>query len=174
MMTDKKGISPLIATVLIIGFTIVLAAVVMQWGGSFVKQLTEEQAESAEAQTKCIGMDFDVGVIDISDDITQAATGTAGKITFKVTSNMEKSIGDLVVQLVDDSEGSTVTLAHNDPTGVFSLSGYGVDTFDVTIEAGSDAITTSDQLRVIPKVTLNDESVVGCSADVANIVNIIA
>ena len=29
---EKKGISPLIATVLILGFTVALAAVIMTWG----------------------------------------------------------------------------------------------------------------------------------------------
>ncbi|MBU1246318.1 MAG: archaellin/type IV pilin N-terminal domain-containing protein [Nanoarchaeota archaeon] len=32
----KRGISPLIATVLLIGFTIVLAALVFRWGDSFL------------------------------------------------------------------------------------------------------------------------------------------
>ena len=31
-MMNKKGISPLIATVLLIGFAVALAAVVMTWG----------------------------------------------------------------------------------------------------------------------------------------------
>ncbi len=34
---NEKGVSTLIETVLIIGFTIVLAAVVMTWGGQFRK-----------------------------------------------------------------------------------------------------------------------------------------
>ena len=38
----KRGISPLIATVLIIGFTIVLAAVVIQWGGFLVNKLKQD------------------------------------------------------------------------------------------------------------------------------------
>ena len=38
----KRGISPLIATVLIIGFTIVLAAAIFQWGGSLVNKLKQD------------------------------------------------------------------------------------------------------------------------------------
>ena len=36
---DKRGISPLIATVLIIGFTVALAAVIITWGGRFILRL---------------------------------------------------------------------------------------------------------------------------------------
>ena len=34
----KRGISPLIATVLLIGFTVTLAAVIMTWGGGFTRE----------------------------------------------------------------------------------------------------------------------------------------
>ncbi len=40
---NKNGISPLIATVLIIGFTVSLTAIVMVWGRGLVTQTTEEQ-----------------------------------------------------------------------------------------------------------------------------------
>jgi len=53
MYKNKKGISPLIATVLIIGFTIVLAALVIQWGGDLFKGFQEETGKSAELSTKC-------------------------------------------------------------------------------------------------------------------------
>jgi len=52
-MKDKKGISPLIATVLIIGFTIVLAALVIQWGGDLFKGFQEETGKSAEVSMAC-------------------------------------------------------------------------------------------------------------------------
>ena len=47
-MMNKKGISPLIATVLLIGFAVALAAVVMTWGLDFIKTT----AETTEEQTK--------------------------------------------------------------------------------------------------------------------------
>tara|TARA_Y100000310_G_scaffold269523_1_gene282748 strand:+ start:3036 stop:3536 length:501 start_codon:yes stop_codon:yes gene_type:complete len=47
-MMNKKGISPLIATVLLIGFAVALAAVVMTWGLDFIRTT----AETTEEQTK--------------------------------------------------------------------------------------------------------------------------
>lgn len=46
-MKNKKGVSPLIATVLLIGFAVALAAVVMTWGLGFI----EQTAETTEKQT---------------------------------------------------------------------------------------------------------------------------
>jgi len=42
MKMNKKGISPLVTTVLIIAFTVALACIVMTWGGSFMRQQKEE------------------------------------------------------------------------------------------------------------------------------------
>lgn len=44
----SKGISPLIATVLIIGFTIVLAGMIIAWGGDLFKSVQESQGKSSE------------------------------------------------------------------------------------------------------------------------------
>lgn len=50
---NKRGISPLIATVLIIGFTIVLAALVFQWGGGVFKDIQEQTGEQSELSILC-------------------------------------------------------------------------------------------------------------------------
>ena len=50
----KKGLSPLIATVLLIGITISLASLVMVWGQALFKQTTEDTGKSAQAEINCI------------------------------------------------------------------------------------------------------------------------
>ena len=52
-MKTKKGISPLIATVLLIGFTVALAAVIMTWGLDYIKKTTEKTGETTEEQLSC-------------------------------------------------------------------------------------------------------------------------
>ena len=52
---NKKGISPLIATVIIIGFTIVLAAGVIYWGTGFFKNIQEKTSQGAALNTLCAG-----------------------------------------------------------------------------------------------------------------------
>ncbi len=57
-MKNKKGISPLIATVLLIGFAVALAAVVMTWGGGFIRKTTEETGTTAEKTMMCARLDL--------------------------------------------------------------------------------------------------------------------
>ena len=53
-MRNKRGISPLIATVLVIGFTIALALVIFTWGKTFTQTLTEDTGKKAEQQLGCL------------------------------------------------------------------------------------------------------------------------
>lgn len=69
---SKKGISPLIATVLIIGFTIVLAALVMQWGGGLFKSVQEQTGKTSEFKIVCSsrlsGLDINAKGADVTID----------------------------------------------------------------------------------------------------------
>ncbi len=49
----KRAISPLIATVLLIGFTVALAAVIMTWGQGFTKKITGETETTTEQALEC-------------------------------------------------------------------------------------------------------------------------
>ncbi|HLD03081.1 MAG TPA: archaellin/type IV pilin N-terminal domain-containing protein [Candidatus Nanoarchaeia archaeon] len=59
---NSKGISPLIATVLIVGFTVALAAVIFTWGVNFTKETTEKTTQQANVAQKCGQISFDVDV----------------------------------------------------------------------------------------------------------------
>lgn len=78
-MYNKRGISPLIATVLIIGFTIVLAVLVIAWlSGVFEGELDTEQC-SVEGQKFCAGLGGIGGLLDVT--ATQAAADAAVNIS---------------------------------------------------------------------------------------------
>ncbi len=49
----KKAVSPLIATVLLIGFTVAIGVFVYLWYGSFIKEQTEKQGALSEIKTAC-------------------------------------------------------------------------------------------------------------------------
>ena len=55
-MKTKEGVSPLIATVLVIGFTIVLSALVVQWGGGLFKGVQERTGATAELSEECTSL----------------------------------------------------------------------------------------------------------------------
>ena len=52
-MMNNKGISPLIATVLIIGFTVALAAMIMTWGTDFIRGTTEDVDRQRQTALLC-------------------------------------------------------------------------------------------------------------------------
>lgn len=95
----KRGISPLIATVLIIGFVIVLALVVVTWGGGFIKSTTKETGETALKQIDCLQ--------DINIDISSACDNY-GSVVVNVVNNGET---DILKFLVKTNIGAGETLS---------------------------------------------------------------
>jgi len=53
MLKSKKGVSPLIATVLLIAFAVALGAVVMNWGRSYVEDTANFAREKSDLEVKC-------------------------------------------------------------------------------------------------------------------------
>lgn len=51
---NKKGISPLVATVLLVGFTLALAIVVWMWAGGFLEERAQKAGKIANAEISCI------------------------------------------------------------------------------------------------------------------------
>ncbi|MEK6937207.1 MAG: archaellin/type IV pilin N-terminal domain-containing protein [Nanoarchaeota archaeon] len=99
---NKKGISPLIATVLLIGFTVALAGVVITWGGGFIKNITEGTEERTASTLACAGdLNFEITKVKCAND------NALGEITVD-------NKGDLALHKIafrffdvnDDSKGS--------------------------------------------------------------------
>ena len=70
MNRQKKGMSPLIATVLLIGFAVALAALVMTWGLDFIKGQTGRVDDSTQQALLCVNeLDFKIEVDCTGDKI---------------------------------------------------------------------------------------------------------
>lgn len=83
---NKKAISPLIATVLLIGFAVALAAVVMTWGGGFIRSTTESTEIQAETTLMCATkLNFDVKADCTNNQLIIDNKGSVGitKLTIK-------------------------------------------------------------------------------------------
>ena len=58
---SKKGISPLIATVLLIAFAVALGAVVMNWGRSYVEDTAADAERTSQTKVDCsLGVDLEI------------------------------------------------------------------------------------------------------------------
>jgi len=99
---NKKGISPLIVTVLLIGFTIVLAALVIRWGSELVSSLTQEQSCQNEATISCTSnVEFEISTASIDDDDNEASLNQF--VSLNLVSNGNKDIlGGYIVRVHTD------------------------------------------------------------------------
>ncbi|MDD5254064.1 MAG: hypothetical protein PHG05_03080 [Candidatus Nanoarchaeia archaeon] len=57
---SKKGISPLIATVLLVGFIIVILLIALVWAKNYVQERAAKEGKLAEKKLECENLDFSV------------------------------------------------------------------------------------------------------------------
>jgi len=132
----KRGISPLVATVIIIGFTIVIATVVFRWSSGFFESNTEEQSEEIQVATTCVG--------DVNPKVKQACI-LGDKIRFLIENNGVQDITGFVFKI----EGEDVNIN----------STYGVDSFRsknlyASYNGMPDKIKT---IKIYPKIMINNK-----------------
>jgi len=60
-MLNKRAITPLIATILLIGFTVVLAAIIITWGSSLTKSILERSESIKEREINCFS-DYKINI----------------------------------------------------------------------------------------------------------------
>lgn len=120
---EKKGISPLIATVLLIGFTIVLAAVVMRWGGEFVRETTEETACETEIASACINLRFDIE--NVANNLDQQGAPT-NSVDIYLSSRSDQPIDGFRFILWNGSEVGNTREELTVPLEPFTTNTYNV------------------------------------------------
>lgn len=133
---NKKAISPLIATVLIIGFTVALAAIVMTWGSTFIRDTTETTERSTAQAIKC--------ATDLSFDITNVSCSATGTTKAVVVDNRGNVDIESLMFRVHYENGSVVK---DSTAGASGLGKYEVTAF--TVSAISGATTRVETIATI-------------------------
>jgi len=134
-LLNKKGISPLIATILVIGITVIIAVLVTTWLQSSTEGLKCTQECQVQGSSAC---QFSFGELEAAFDGTTVTVSNTGSQTYNLT-----------YVTTDSSTGSTV--AEGIVEG--SVSGFGVTT--------SDIVSSGDEIKVIAGVYPDVE---GCGA----------
>ncbi len=138
-MAGKRGISPLIATVLIIGFTVALGAVIFLWGSDFIKGLLGSAEEAQERATSCAAATFKL------DDVEQTAED---KLKLTVDNTGQENIKSVIVRITGDKGITSVT----EP----GLVSGDKKAYDVTFDPVQVGVVTS--IEVIPTLDINKKS----------------
>ncbi len=138
---NKKGISPLIATVIIIGFTIVLAALVIQFGTNFLKQTTEGAERQGTLKQLCT---INLASLDMK------ATKTAGGYDILIDNKNNVKVEGLIMRAYESpTKVGTIVKTTDDK----ELAGYILEPFSVqTLSVAAPTGITPKEVGILPKV----------------------
>jgi len=157
MNLSKKGISPLIATVLVIGFTVALAAVILTWGTGFTKKISKSTEETTETQLACAQ--------DVNFDVTAACYDMANDgVQFIVENNGNRDLTNFSVRL---KISATDVVAGNVPSS--TVPRFGLKTFFVTDLDIPDLLGRAGEVKevtLVPVIKVGDKEVT-CSQSIA-------
>jgi flagellin-like protein len=142
---DKRGISPLIATVLIIGFTIVLAVLVITWISGTVTDQTDLTDCMVEVESVCLET-----IGKISGTAVYSGAGGIYDISLSNDGSNELEIKAISVLVSGASDANVADLT--------DLGGYSTNTDQYTSTSTTDDSTL---LRIIPIVN-NGECTAEC------------
>ncbi len=154
MKMFKKGISPLIATVLIIGFTVALAAIIMTWGTTFSKGMQKSTEATTEEQLACAQ--------DVDIDLSSACVKDANSLTLTLKNDGSKDIEKFSVRMYKDAANvatDTTTLV-----GAPYLGAYDLKPQDVTIAGPLSGFAgTITLVEIIPVIKIGEKTLT-CAA----------
>ncbi|MCK5629639.1 MAG: hypothetical protein KAI26_03410 [Nanoarchaeota archaeon] len=149
----KKGVSPLIATVLLIAFAVSLGAVVMNWGRGYV-ETTMTQADVQSAEKISCSMDTSIGVVQVGDKqrlcIDDAATNATLNFTLINTGSATLQGVQILVIPVSGAPPDPVEVGSETPKSGMMYAG--------TILSGNRS--TIDQIEIAPIILVKGVKVV--------------
>lgn len=113
---SKKGVSPVIATTLLITITIILAIIVFIWAKSFIGEAVEKNGERAE--NSCDLITFDVRARIEGEDLALDITNQ-GNVPIYGAEVRQKSLGSIKIagslqgETVSTGQVGTIKIDHN-------------------------------------------------------------
>ena len=151
MIINKKGISPLIATVLIIGFTIVIAALVITWGTNLFKKTQERTGEVSDLNLACTEV---LGGMSLTQTNVDEST-----ITLTIDNGAGRDVNGFVVRVYNTGETSADTIDTEEepssvvsPDGSYIIGGNSLKTFTITFD--NTVVPEPVKVGVRPKVVV--------------------
>jgi flagellin-like protein len=165
-MIMKRGISPLIATVLLIGFTVILSILVVTWVSSIVETQTEGTTADVGAQKQCL---------ESIGDLSATFTGT-GPYTINIANSGNVNFDDVIVQWGSASNFETTNLSSDlggfssESSTTLTLNVYDTATL-IPLYGGVECKSITISIPIIVAVCNNDgncdagETCINCPGD---------
>lgn len=100
----KRGVSPLIATVLLIAFAVALGAVVMNWGRTYAQDTQDKVQKTADEDLACtLDVDLEVVILSSGVKLCYGGSGTDGYIQATLKNTGKKAIISTDISIIGAS-----------------------------------------------------------------------
>jgi flagellin-like protein len=103
-LQNKRGISPLIATVLLIAFAVALGAVVMNWGKNYVQTTAVDAQKSGQAKQKCTSTNIEFIQVSGIPKVCVNDLQNATEIEFTIKNKAPHEIIDIEITILGDDD----------------------------------------------------------------------
>ncbi|MEK6816622.1 MAG: archaellin/type IV pilin N-terminal domain-containing protein [Nanoarchaeota archaeon] len=141
----RKGVSPLIASVLLIGFTVTITSLIIIWGRTFTAERADKEQAISEAQLNCNNLDFTVTSADYSSGALTLSLGIKNKGM--------TTIDSFVFRI---NEGAAVIESGEKVEGIQEKT-VGIE------DASFSGIPSISQVEIIPKIRVARNYYIPCS-----------
>ena len=161
-INSKKGVSPLIATVLLIAFAVALGAVVMNWGRGYIEQTQTLAADQSDALIICsTKIDLDLIEIDYEKQACFNASGNGGDGTVQLILENRGTYGLEKIQFRAITDGSNVPVSQTENSSIGdSVLGPGeAGYFEINLTGDNTDATKVKQVAITPVVSVSGNEV---------------
>ena len=181
MLTQKRAISPLVATVLLIAFAVALGAIVMNWGKGYIETQAETTETQGGIQTDCARY-IDLNIVKISGErqiCYNESTGSendTGILKYVLRNDGTLDIPGFKIQVIGENGAENIDAWNESIPSGGVLSSKGMDnaslyTYNKTIVGNVTQITFKPYIDVAgqsenvvcPKGELSVDNVDTCS-----------
>ena len=112
---NKKGISPLIATVLLVGFVVVIAASIWMWYGGVVTEHIQKQSALNQIKKDCVSVDLSLKSAELQNNKIKVDIENSGSQAIQGVLLIERCDGKSYTVdesiLLEPGESQTITIA---------------------------------------------------------------
>jgi flagellin-like protein len=159
-LMNKKGVSPLIATVLLIAFAVALGAIVMNWGRGYVEDTQSFARSTSESQLICSSaVDLDFNVKNVVVDLQQ---GSYAKVNMTIEGMGDHIIESFVIQLFNDPKGQGITIYANNTT-TDRLQSFQVKNYNFSVNrTGDNKVENITRFVMIPRILSQNDNQTAC------------
>jgi flagellin-like protein len=145
IIKQKRGVSPLIATILLIAFAVALGAVVMSWGRSV------DISGESDSIEKCAETSLKVDTIEGVPQVLYSGEGNNGFVEFTIENNGNQDISGLIVWVVGEKETMI-----NDLGNIEIKIGYPLTK---RLDYNFNKYGNIKKVKFIPKVSIDEEDI---------------